>query len=125
MAANKSNVPARRATPTVSKSKFEALQRMHSNTMKRAREVAEERVGTIVGWGAAGAVGYIEKEGKMPDMGGVEPTLVIGGLLAFGVPMLVRGKLGAYAAEAGSAIGAVAAYKVGRGYPIYQKPKEK
>ena len=108
---------ARRA-PSVPKKKYEMALRGARSANARAKRVANERIGTLVGMGTGYAVGRLERSGKkLPTVGGVEPTAVCGAALAFLPSMLGigGGRLGTIAAEAGSALLGLAAYKVGKG----------
>lgn len=107
-----------RRAPTVSKSRYEALVRTRSAAANRTRQIAQQRAGSLVGIAACAGVGYLEKQGKMPSLGGFEPTLVVGVALGFLLPALVKGKAGQMSAEAGAALCGVAAYKLGTGAPI-------
>ena len=113
-------VVAPRKAPTVPKAKFEALVRARHVAARKTREVAGQRVGMLVGMAACGAVGYLEKEEKMPDFGGVVPTVIGAVVLGFIGPMLIKGRAGSAMAEAGSALGGVAAYKLAKGAPLYE-----
>lgn len=83
-----------------------------------AKKNVSARLGSLVGIGACAALGYAERQGKVPSLGGYEPSLVIGLALAFVAPMVVKGKAGAACAEAGAALTGVAAYKLGAGAPM-------
>lgn len=102
----------------VAKKKYEGLIAARGRAAARARQEAQQRAGSLVGIGACALVGYLEKQGKMPSVGGFEPTLVIGLGLGFLLPAVVKGKAGQMAAEAGAAVAGVAAYKLGAGNPI-------
>lgn len=108
----------RHVAPKVAKSRYDALVRARHAATSRARQVAAQRGGSLVGIAACAGVGYMEKQGKMPSLGGFEPTLVAGVVLGFLVPHFVKGKFGQSAAEAGAALCGVAAYKLGTGAPI-------
>lgn len=110
-----------RKAPTVSKSRYEALQLARSRATAKAKQAAQQRVGSLVGAGTAYGIGYLEKTGrKLPTVGGVEPTLLAGLVLTFGPTLLGAGttKLGQVAAEVGSSALGVAAYKAGLGHPM-------
>lgn len=113
---------ARRSAPSAAprrRSRLARIGRVAGKRMKKhAVKHAGERAGTLVGIAACAAVGYAERQGKMPALGGFEPTLVLGLVLGFGVPMLVKGKYGNMAAEAGAALSGVAAYKLSSGAPL-------
>lgn len=114
-------VSAPRRAPMVSKAKFEALKDAAKNKSKRTREVAARRAGTLVGVASAGAVGYLERTGKLPPkFTSVAALGVAGGVLAFVMPEtgMGKGKLGGMMAEAGASLLGVAAYKLGAGQPI-------
>ena len=114
-------ITVRRAAPMVPKKKYEGLIEARTRATKKAKEVAQRRLGAIVGVGACAAVGYLEKTGKIPAVGGFESTAVIGAVgvaLGFLVPELVKGNAGQMAAEAGAAITGVAAYKLAMGAPL-------
>lgn len=104
--------------PKVAKSRYEALVRARSHAASKTRQIAAQRAGSLVGIGACALVGWAEKNGKMPSLGGFEPTLVAGIALGFVVPHFIKGKAGQMAAEAGAAISGVAAYKLGSGSPF-------
>lgn len=106
------------ASPKVSKSRYDAVVRARSHAAQRTRQIAAQRAGSLTGIAACALVGYAERQGKMPSLGGFEPTLVAGGLLGFVVPHFVKGKIGQAAAEAGAALCGVAAYKLGTGAPL-------
>lgn len=114
----KSRLARRTHTPTVSKARYEKLVHSKRATLTRAKQLGAQRAGSLVGIGACALVGYLEKQGKMPSIGGFEPTLVAGLALGFVVPSLVKGKAGQMAAEAGAALTGVAAYKLGSGSPL-------
>lgn len=113
-----SAVVVRRSAPMVSKAKYERLVHVRSVAAKKAKEVAKQRMGTLVGMAACGVIGWAEKNGKMPDMFGFEPTAVLGVGLGFVVPALVKGKAGQMAAEVGASVAGVAAYKLAAGAPL-------
>lgn len=114
----KHKLAIRRPGNSAAKKKYEGLVRARAAAAGKARQVAAQRTGSLVGVAACAAVGYLEKQGKMPSMGGFEPTLVVGLGLGFILPALVKGKVGQMAAEAGAAIAGVAAYKLGSGQPM-------
>lgn len=116
--AKKAAVVVRRAAPSVPKKKYEGLVHARLVAKKKAREVASRRMGTLVGVAACGAVGYLEKQGKLPAIAGFEPTLVLGVALGFIVPEVVKGTAGQMMAEAGAAVAGVAAYKLATGAPV-------
>lgn len=84
---------------------------------KHGKAQVGARMGSLVGIGACAALGYAERTGKVPSLGGFEPSLVLGIGLGFVVPMLVKGKFGRMSAEAGAALSGVAAYKLAAGAP--------
>lgn len=109
----------RSKAPSVPKKKYLTLVNGIQAKKKKAAEVANRRMGALVGVGAAYAVGYLEKTDKMPKMpGGIEPTLVLGAVLGFVAPEFIKGKAGQVIAETGAAIAGVAAYKLATGTPI-------
>lgn len=115
----KHKLARRSASPVRRRSRTSRLARVAGRKVARhAKAHAVDRMGSLVGIGACAAVGYLERSGKMPSLGGYEPTLVVGLLLAFGVPMVVKGKHGQMAAEAGAALSGVAAYKLAAGAPL-------
>lgn len=114
----KQKLAIRRPGSSIAKKKYEGLIAARGRAAARARQEAAQRAGSLVGVGACALVGYLEKEGKMPSLGGFEPTLVIGVGLGFLLPAVVKGKVGQMAAEAGAAVAGVAAYKLGKGDPI-------
>ena len=114
----KTRTIVKHVAPKVSKSRYEALVRARSVDAARTRQVAAQRAGSLTGIAACALVGYAEKQGKMPSLGGFEPTLVAGLTLGFVVPHFIKGKAGQMAAEAGAALSGVAAYKLGSGAPI-------
>jgi hypothetical protein len=113
---------ARRASSAPAARKPSRLRRIGRVAGKRMKKHAVKhagaRAGALVGIGACAALGYAERMGKVPSMGGFEPSLVLGLVLGFGVPMLAKGKLAAHAAEAGAALSGVAAYKLAAGAPM-------
>jgi len=111
-------IAIRRTAPMVPKKKYEDLIQARQNAAKKAKEVASQRVGLIAGVAACGAVGYLERTNKMPSMLGIEPTAVLGVGLGLVLPMVIKGKAGAMAAEAGAALCGVAAYKLASGSPL-------
>lgn len=120
MAKQKTQIAVRRA-PVVSKARYEAVLAARSAATRKAKQAAQQRVGSLVGAAAAYGLGYAEKKGhKLPTLGGVEPTLMAGLVLTFGPTLMGAGqsKLGQVAAEAGSAALALAAYKAGQGQPM-------
>lgn len=108
----------RRHAPMVSKKKFEGLRSSIVSKKKKASEVAQRRMGALVGAAACGVVGYLEKTEKMPKLpGGIEPTVILG-LAGLVLPEFVKGKAGQMIAEAGAALAGVAAYKLAAGAPL-------
>lgn len=114
----KTRTIVKHSAPKVSKSRYDALVRVRSAAAARTRQVAAQRAGSLTGIAACALVGYAEKQGKMPSLGGFEPTLVAGGVLGFLVPHFIKGRAGQMAAEAGAALCGVAAYKLGTGAPV-------
>lgn len=114
----KSRTIVKHVAPRVAKSRYDALVHARSAATARTRQIAAQRAGSLVGIGACALVGYLEQQGKMPTMGGFEPTLVAGIGLGFVVPQFIKGKAGQMCAEAGAALSGVAAYKIGSGAPI-------
>ena len=114
----KHKLAIRHAAPKVSKARYDRLVNARRAAVARTRQVATARAGSLTGIVACAGVGYLEKQGKMPSLGGFEPTLVAGIALGFVVPHFVKGKFGQMAAEAGAALSGVAAYKLGTGAPI-------
>jgi hypothetical protein len=108
----------RHSAPKVSKARYDRLVHARRAAVTRAKQVGAQRAGSLTGIAACALVGYAEKNGKMPSLGGFEPTLVAGLALGFVVPHFVKGKVGQMAAEAGAALSGVAAYKLGSGSPI-------
>lgn len=105
-------------SPTVPKRKYEMALAGARAANQRARRVANERIGTLVGCGTAYIVGKVEKNGKkLPTFGGIEGTALWGAALAFGPSVLGvgTGKLGQIAAEAGASMLGIACYKAGKG----------
>lgn len=107
-----------RRAPSVPKARYEALVKARHAAQRKAGEVARQRMGSLAGVAACAAVGWAEKNGKMPALGGFEPTVVLGLALGFVVPSLVKGKAGQMCAEAGAALSGVAAYKLATGAPL-------
>lgn len=116
--AKRTAVVVRHKAPTVSKNKYENLVRLRSAAVKRAGQETKQRMGALAGVGACAAVGYLERNGKMPSFGGFEPTAVIGLALGFVLPAFVKGNAGRVLGEAGVAVAGVAAYKLGTGAPL-------
>lgn len=114
----KTRTIVKHSAPKVAKSRYEALVRARSHAASKTRQIAAQRAGSLTGIAACGLVGYLEKQGKMPSLGGFEPTLVAGLGLGFVVPHFIKGKAGQMCAEAGAALSGVAAYKLGTGAPI-------
>lgn len=118
MAAKTQIEKTRTKAPTVPKQKYEMAVRAARASSARARETAQERIGTAVGMGTAYVVGKVEKNGKkLPSFGGIEGTALWGAALAFGPSLLGGGrtKLAQIAAESGSALLGIACYKAGKG----------
>jgi len=113
-----SEITVRRSAPMVPKRKYEGLIAARAKAAKKAKEIGQRRMGSLIGVGACAAVGYLEKTGKMPSVAGIEPTVVLGVALGFLVPEVVKGPAGQMAAEAGAAIAGVAAYKLATGSPL-------
>jgi hypothetical protein len=114
----KTRTIVKHVAPRVSKSRYDALVHARSAASARTRQIAAQRAGSLVGIGACALVGYLEQQGKMPSLGGFEPTLVAGLGLGFIAPQFIKGKAGQMCAEAGAALSGVAAYKLGSGAPI-------
>ena len=86
-----------------------------------ARASAQRSVknGAIVGGVAAGLYGYAEKEQwALPTVGGINPSLLYGGVLGILVPMFVKGSVARMAEQVGSGLLDVAAYKLGSGQDV-------
>lgn len=108
-----------RRAPSVPKSKYENIVRLQSSAKKRAKEMASERIGIIVAAGAGAAIGLAEKKGTaLPTVGGIQPTILYGAILAFVVPEMTKGKLGRMSAEAGAGLLTLGAYKLATGAPL-------
>jgi hypothetical protein len=104
--------------PSVPKKRYEMAVRAATATRTRAKRVASERIGTLVGCGTAYVVGKVEKSGKkLPSVLGVEGTALWGAAFAFGPSVLGMGagRLGTIFAEAGSSMLGIACYKAGKG----------
>lgn len=114
----KTRIVVKRSAPTVSKARYEKLVHARRAAVSRTKAHVAQRAGSLVGIAACAAVGYAEKQGKMPTLGGFEPTLVAGLALGFLVPAFVKGKAGQMCAEAGASLTGVAAYKFGTGAPL-------
>lgn len=113
---------ARRSTPAPKARTHSRLRRVGAVAGKRIKKHAQKHAfanaGALVGVGACAALGYAERAGKVPSLGGYEPSLVGAIVLGLAVPMLTKGKVATVAAQAGAALGGVAAYKLGAGAPV-------
>jgi hypothetical protein len=73
----------------------------------------------LVAMGGAAALGKLEQMGTVPArIGPVDSALVIGGLGAFVLPKMVKGKAGRLAHDATLGALCVAGYRLGSGQPL-------
>jgi hypothetical protein len=110
------SVVVHRRAPSVPLKKFEAIKSRTALAARKGREVAAKRAGTLVGAGAAYAIGWLQANQKV-DPKYLSPAILggVGAGLTFFVADRVRGQVGAALAEAGSAALGVAAYRAGLG----------
>lgn len=107
----------RRSGPSAKALSRIAASKASATARKSAHRVM--RNGTIIGAVSAGALGYAERSGMaLPTFGGIDPSLLYGGVLGVVLPMFVKGKLGTMSEQVGSGMLDVAAYKFGAGMPV-------
>ncbi len=99
--------PRRKAGPSPKLAKLEARLK---NATKRAGAAAKDKELGLISIGAAAGLAMLEKKGtKLPTVMGLDPALLIGGVLFLGGAKLVAGKNGKRIEAAGEGLLAVAA----------------
>lgn len=99
--------------------KYRKLKDSVARRTASARRAAADRKGTIIAAATAAGVGYAERKGyQMPTIGGVEPTLLYGGVLLALGGTVAKGNSRKALDEVASGMLAVAAYKFGSGKPV-------
>lgn len=96
----------------VSKGKVLKLKNRLASVAKRASSAASANDHLLCSLGAAAALTYAEKKGKIPSIMGLDPALVIGGVLYLGGRKLAGGKAGQRIEAAGEGLLAVATSRV-------------
>jgi hypothetical protein len=106
-------VPVRSKPPSVSKSRYEALEQRISRAGVKAREVASKRENQLIGIGTGVALGLLAKSGKqLPTVAGLDPNLLYGAALFALAPEVVKGKNGERLAAIGTGMLTVAGFQV-------------
>jgi len=109
--------PRRRSSAGLAK--LERMKLSAARARSRASRLAREKQGVIIAGVGAAAIGFAEKKGyRLPTLGGIEPTLLYGLMIAFVGPMVVKGNAGEALSDIGEGLLAVAAYKFGTGQPV-------
>lgn len=104
---------APRRAPSVSKSKYEALESRLVRAGQKTRAVASKRENGIIAIGAGVALGVMAKKGKnLPTVGGIDPALLYGAALFIAGPELLKGKNGERLGALGQGMLTVAAFNV-------------
>lgn len=123
-------IVVRQAAPVQKRSRARRVGRVIvARVKKRARaasagaggRVMKQVVDTGIAAGAGAALAYALQNEKIPTrIAGVETTFALGAALSL-VPVLVSGKVGRIAGDVGTAVAAVAAYKLTLGTKLYVK----
>jgi hypothetical protein len=104
---------APRKAPTVSKSRYEALESRLVRAGTRAKAVAQKRENGVISIVTGVGLGLLAKSGKkLPTVAGIDPNLLYGGALFLLGPELMKGKNGDRLAALGTGMLTVAGYTV-------------